>query len=88
MYRILVNNGKILVKLNPFITDEQVKEWNMKVLDKNVYDDGFILWNRETNEWIEELSFIFKIEDAYDFFIPEAEQVNRIILLSTNNIVI
>lgn len=40
MYRILVNNGKILVKLNPFITDEQVKEWNMKELDKNVYDDG------------------------------------------------
>lgn len=79
--RILKDNGKILIKLNPFITDEQIKEWNMKELQKNVYDDGFILWNRKTSEWVEELSSIFKIVDEYEFLIPEAELVNRIILV-------
>ena len=79
--RILKENGKILIKLNPFITDEQVEEWNMKELQKDVYDDGFILWNRKTSEWIEDLSSIYKIVDEYEFFIPEAKQVNRIILL-------
>ncbi|WMJ90140.1 class I SAM-dependent methyltransferase [Anaerocolumna sp. MB42-C2] len=80
--RILTDKGRVLVKLNPFITKEQIIEWNMKELDKDLYDDGFILWNRPTDEWRGELNSIFTINDEYEFLIPEAEQVNRIFLLT------
>lgn len=79
--RILKDKGRVLIKLNQFITKELIIEWNMKELDKDLYDDGFILWNRPTDEWRDELNSIFTINDEYEFLIPEAEQVNRIFLL-------
>ncbi len=80
--RILTDQGRILVKLNPFITEEHIIECNMKKLGQDLYNDGFILWNRSTDEWRDELSSIFTINDEFEFLIPEAEQVNRIFLLS------
>jgi len=79
--RILKPKGKLLVKLNPYVTEEQITEWNMKELEPEVYDDGFILWNRTTKDWIWELQKYFSIEDSYEFYIAEAEQVNRVFLL-------
>lgn len=80
--RILKTNGKILVKLNPYITPEQIWEWKMIELEKDVYDDGFILWNRNTEDWKNELNNHFRIVDYYEFYVPQAEQVNRVFLLS------
>ncbi len=79
--RILKDKGKMFIKLNPFISDEQIAEWNLKEIETGVYDDGFILWNRKTKEWIDDLSPFFEVVNEYEFFIPQVEQVNRIFLL-------
>lgn len=79
--RILKSNGKLLIKLNPYVTKEQVKEWKLNKLEEDVYDDGLILWNRATNEWEKELMEHFTIIENTEFYIPEAEQVNRLFLL-------
>ena len=50
--RILKENGKVLVKLNPYITTEQITKWNIKIIKDNLLDDGLILWNNTTDEWI------------------------------------
>jgi arsenite methyltransferase len=50
--RILKIDGKVLVKLNPFLTDNQINEWNIKIIENNFLDDGLYLWNQSTEEWI------------------------------------
>lgn len=80
--RILKKNGKVLVKLNPYITDEEIKEQNIKIVDKNVLDDGMILWNNTTEEWNDFLESKFYIEHYEDIYYEEYEQYNRMYLLS------
>ncbi|WP_455714700.1 class I SAM-dependent methyltransferase [Anaerosporobacter sp.] len=80
--RILKTNGKLMIKLNPYLTNEQLQKMTYKELEQDVYDDGFILWNRKTTDWEKELCILFTILDKYEFYIPELEQVNRIFLLS------
>lgn len=79
--RILKSEGKLLIKLNPYLTEDQIKEWEMKELAKDLYDDGCILWNRTTEEWEDELKQSFVIERSLEFIIPEADMVNRLFLL-------
>ncbi|MCM1038673.1 MAG: class I SAM-dependent methyltransferase [Ruminococcus sp.] len=50
MRRILKPGGRLLVKLNPFMTPEQIKEWGVKAIEGNLLDDGMILWNNSTKE--------------------------------------
>ena len=33
--RILKVSGKVSVKLNPFLTDNQINEWNIKIIENN-----------------------------------------------------
>lgn len=80
--RILAVKGKLFIKLNPYITSEQVKEWDLKKIEQDVYDDGLILWNRTTQAWESELSDQFEIIENYEFCITEADQKNRVFLLS------
>ena len=39
------------MKLNPFLTDDQINEWNIKIIENNFLDDGLYLWNQSTEEW-------------------------------------
>lgn len=82
--RILKRNGKLLVKLNPFITDEQIKEWNIKIIDKNFLDDGLYLWNQTTEEWTELFENYFSIVKYKEIYFPKYEQFNRLFLLCNN----
>ncbi|WP_200773616.1 hypothetical protein [Tepidimicrobium xylanilyticum] len=41
--RILKVNSKVLLKLNPFLTDNQINEWNIKAIEDNLLDDGLFL---------------------------------------------
>lgn len=49
--RILRKQGKILIKLNPYITEEQILEWDIKIIEDNFLDDGLFLWNQTSEEW-------------------------------------
>lgn len=79
--RILKENGKVLVKLNPYITTEQISEWNIKVIKDNLLDDGMILWNNTTDEWIKFFERKFDINHYEEIYYPEHEQYNRMFWL-------
>ena len=49
---MLKKGGKLLVKLNPYITDEQIEEYGIKKIGDNLLDDGMILWNNTNEMWI------------------------------------
>ena len=52
--------GKLLVKLNPYITDEQIEEYGIKKIGDNLLDDGMILWNNTNEMWINIQLFVMK----------------------------
>ena len=51
MKRILKPKGRLLVKLNPCLSAEQISEYKIKPIGENLYDDGMLLWNNPTEEW-------------------------------------
>lgn len=79
--RILKPQGKILVKLNPFLTEKQIEDWNIRVIEGNFLDDGLFLWNQTTEEWERLFSNYFNIKSYKDIYYPEHEQYNRLFLL-------
>ncbi len=79
--RILKENGKILIKLNPHISNEQIIDWNIKVIEGNLLDDGLMLWNQTTDEWRALLNKYFKECEYIDVYFPEHEQYNRMFLM-------
>ncbi|HHT53428.1 MAG TPA: methyltransferase domain-containing protein, partial [Clostridiales bacterium] len=83
--RILKSGGKVLVKLNPFLTDNQIKEWNIKIIEKNFLDDGLYLWNQSTEEWTELLENYFSILEYKEIYFPGHDQYNRLFLMQKSN---
>ncbi len=79
--RVLKENGKVLVKLNPYITTEQIAKWNIKIIKDNLLDDGLILWNNTTDEWIKFFERKFDIKQYQEIYYPEYEQSNRMFWL-------
>lgn len=82
--RILKPNGKILIKTNPFITEDKIKEWNIKIIDGNFLDDGLFLWNQTTEEWEKLFSNYFTIKSYKEIYYPKYDQYNRLFLLCNN----
>lgn len=79
--RVLKQHGKVFVKLNDYITSEQIIKWNMKEIESNVYDDGLLLWNQTDEEWIKFFEKYFMIEGRDKIYYPKAEQFNRMFRL-------
>ena len=79
--RILRTGGKLLVKLNPYLTDEKIREWNIRVIENNFLDDGLYLWNQTTGEWTGLLKDYFSIAEYKEIYYPEHDQYNRLFLL-------
>ena len=79
--RILRINGKLLLKLNPYITAAQIEAWGIRVIEGNLLDDGMLLWNQTTPEWDAFLSARFHIERFENIYYEEHEQYNRMYLL-------
>lgn len=76
--RIVRDKGKIIIKLNPKITDEQIKEWNIKVIEGDFLDDGLYLYNKSTEEWSEILTKYFTIIKYNEVFYKMFNQKNRL----------
>lgn len=81
MKRILKKGGKLLVKLNPYLTAKEIGENGIREIGKNVLDDGMILWNNTTEEWNSILGSRFHIEHYEDIYYREYNQYNRMYLL-------
>ena len=82
--RILKIDGKVLIKLNPYLTDEQIKEWDIKIIERDLLDDGLYLWNLPTEDWTKLLEKYFSIVEYKDIYYPQHEQYNRLFLLCNN----
>lgn len=80
--RILVENGKVFVKLNPFLTEAEIQEYGLTVIQDNVLDDGFVLWNNSTDQWHDFFQAYFTVFEQYDIVYPKAQQSNRVFLLT------
>lgn len=79
--RILQGSGKVLVKLNPHLSKEQIAAWNIKEISGNLLDDGLLLWNNTTEEWRAFFSTRFIICREGEVYYPEHEQTNRLFYL-------
>ena len=79
--RILRHAGKALIKLNQYITQQQIEEWNIHPISDNLLDDGLLLWNNTTEEWREFFSTQFEIHFETEVYYPEHDQTNRLFYL-------
>lgn len=81
IHRLLKRGGKLLVKLNPFLSEKQIKEWNIKTIEGNLLDDGLLLWNNTDAEWERLFGEKFSIVAKKEVYYKEEEQTNRMYLL-------
>lgn len=67
IHRIVKSNGKILLKLNPYITKQQREKYKFKEISHEFYkeDSGLYLWNL-TNEIVENNINAFFIIEKYE----------------------
>ncbi|MEN6636490.1 MAG: class I SAM-dependent methyltransferase [Clostridiaceae bacterium] len=79
--RILQGSGKVLVKLNPHLSKEQIADWSIKEISGNLLDDGLLLWNNTTEEWRDFFSSRFNILRENEVYYPEHDQTNRLFYL-------
>lgn len=73
--------GKLLVKLNPYITDEQIEEYGIKKIGDNLLDDGMILWNNTNEMWISIFQKKYSIIRYEEIIYEDYAQMNRMYLL-------
>ena len=67
--------------MNPYLTDSDIEQYEIKVINSNVLDDGLILWNNTKEQWEEFFYPDFITEEYREIFYPEHEQTNRVFLL-------
>lgn len=84
--RIVVPNGKILVRLNPYLEQEQIKESRLKLISNNLYleNEGIFLRNLTTPQWAELLKQYFTVAKYKDIYFEQFDQFNRLFLLTNN----
>lgn len=80
--RILKTGGKALIKLNPHITNEQMQQWGVRVIEGDLLDDGLLLLNRTTERWRAFFEEYFGIERYTEIWYPQHEQTNRLFWVS------
>lgn len=78
IHRIVKPNGKILIKLNPYLTDQQKQECGLKEISPELYkdDEGLYLWNISSS-MREKITAPFFVTEKYKEI--EFKQYNMII---------
>ena len=79
--RLLKSGGKALIKLNAFLTERQISDWGVKVIEGSLLDDGLLLWNNTSEQWKAMLGRFFETERYEEIWYPEHEQTNRMFLI-------
>ena len=84
IHRILRPNGKLLIKLNPYLTRDQIEEWGLTELSPDFYleNDGLYLRNLKNGQWEELFSKLFSIHEYREIHFKEYDQTNRLYLLT------
>ena len=80
-FRVLKPGGRVLVKLNPHLSKEEIDRFHIRIVSGDFLDDGLYLLNYSTEKWRIQLSSLFAIEREMTAFFAQADQTNRIFLL-------
>lgn len=75
--RLLRVDGRLWIKLNGHLPEEQIARYSIQRLDGDLLDDGLLLWNRETEKWETDLRAHFETAAYQSLYLPDYEQYNR-----------
>lgn len=86
--RILIINGKVLLKLNPYMNKEMIEKTGGSEFSPNMIEINGILrlCNFETRYWTNLISKYFNIDDYIEFAYTGATSINRLFLLTKKTI--
>lgn len=73
--------GRVFIKLNPFITEEDIKKYKLKKADGYLLDDGLPLWNNTNDQWSIFFEKRFKIYKYDEIIYKQYNLCNRLYLL-------
>ena len=79
--RILKPSRKVFLKVNSWLTPEEIKVNGIKVLEGDLFDDGLLLLNKTTEEWKNIFGRYFVIENYEEVYYPKFDQINRVFYL-------
>ncbi|WP_040328858.1 class I SAM-dependent methyltransferase [Clostridium ihumii] len=81
--KITKPNGKILIKLNPYLNDKKLNEYGLTLLNDNLYieKEGIYLRNLDTSKWKSLIEKYFSIINFKEIYFHEFNQFNRLFLL-------
>ena len=78
--RILKNGGKLLLKLNPHVSEAEILAWDMKIISQDLLDDGMLLWNKDDAFWMNLLTCNFREVRMEDVYHAEYDKHERLFL--------
>lgn len=83
IHRVVSPNGKVLIKLNPLLTNEQIVEYELQKVEDNFYKEpyGIFLLNLTNEGWENIFEEYFTIENYEDILFPEHQMTNRMYYL-------
>lgn len=69
VHRLLKDNGKVIIKVNPFLTKKQISKWNIKVIKDNLLDDGFCFGIKQQKHGFQSLQKFLRLWKLMKFII-------------------
>lgn len=78
--RVLKPGGRALIKLNPYRTEKQIREWNLRVIEGNLFDDGMLLWNNTDDAWRRIIGETLRVVEKREVYFPEYQLQERVFL--------
>lgn len=75
--RLLKPGGRVVIRLNPCLNQEQIKAWNIRVISGNLLDDGLLLNNLSDAQWRQIISQHLRIIDFQH--VSCGEQILRVV---------
>lgn len=78
--RVLKPGGRALIKLNPYRTEKQIREWNLRVIEGNLFDDGMLLWNNTDDAWRRIILETLRVVEKREVYFPEYQLQERVFL--------
>ncbi|MEW8956746.1 class I SAM-dependent methyltransferase [Clostridium sp.] len=81
--RLLKPNGRLFIKLNPYIDNEKIKLWEFNKLDEDFYKEksGLYFWNLTKEKADNFFKRKFKILRYEEIYYKDYNQYNRIYIL-------
>lgn len=81
-HRIARPGARLFIKLNPYLTERQIAEWNIRVIEGDLLDDGLLLLNLPTERWVETFDRYFELNRCEDVYFKQYDQTNRLFLMT------